>query len=670
MGGMWSGRTIATLAALLAGCAALVADESLERQVNAVLERRGLGSDALGVIDNLVRNGPPAPHAAPPLVLELLARPLAAADVESLFQRLVPAVFAPPRVSAGPRSFDELLRAYLKELAEAQGLLRAAVSPFDDSRLLEELASGLPSSARLLEIELDAMKLERANRLFLEATARFAQGFAAADVPAEGRRIETDSVTIVVGTRGNDVHRLAPARGGRVSVIIDPGGDDQYVGSDLALNGFSAIVDFSGNDRYVMEGPGLGAAIAGAALLVDLAGDDSYQAKFFAQGAAAFGIGALVDFGGNDRYRVEAFGQGLGLGGGIGVLWDGGGDDRYIAGAVPDPYNRAGGLSFAQGVALGYRGRLGGGIGILRDDGGDDTYEAQMFAQGVGYYYALGVLWDRGGRDTYRAVQYAQGNGVHQAVGVLRDEAGDDRYEMSAIYGQGMGLDVAVGLLVDDAGHDAYRARAVAQGAATANGFGLLADSGGDDRFEIGPSPHAWGHAEWMRGLPSVGVLLHGRGAQFVRDGKAARPSELPVTVMPATPLECPAQDAGDALLCRLDQAADVEAVWRELQALLSEDPATPLAGSIAIGLARRPPPRALGDDIAARLAQRESCNVRALALRGWPTLAAAQAGARSSCYRLQSAARAALARLGAPLPADAALPTFLRALPPQDDTF
>ena len=668
---MWSGRTIAALATLLGACAPLpTQQQTLERSVTEVLERRGLGRDALGVIDNLMRHGPTAPRATAPLVLELLARPLAAAEAESLFMRAVPAVLTPPQLSSGPRTLDELLRAYLKELAEAQRLLRAAVSPFDDSLLLEELASGLPSSARLLQIELDPIKLERANLLFLEATARFAQGIAAVDVPARGLRIESELATIVIGTRGNDVHRLTPARHGRASVIVDPGGDDQYLGSDLALNGFSAIVDFSGNDRYAMEGPGLGAAIAGAAVLVDLAGDDSYQAKFFAQGAAAFGVGALVDFAGDDRYRVEAWGQGFGLGGGLGLLWDGGGDDRYSAGAVPDPYHRAGGISGAQGAAFGYRGRLAGGIGILRDDAGDDTYEAEMFAQGLGYYYAIGVLWDRGGRDTYRAVQYAQGNGVHQAVGVLRDEAGDDRYEMSAIYGQGMGLDVAVGLLVDDAGNDAYRARAVAQGAATANGFGLLADRAGADRFEVGPSPHAWGHAEWMRGLPSVGVLLHGRGAQFVRDGKAARPGELPVTVQPPTALACPAQDAGDALLCRLDQAADVDAVWRELQTLLAEDPATPLAGSIAVGLARRPPPRAIGDEIAARLAQRESCNVRALALRGWPTLPAAQAGVRSPCYRLQAAARAALARLGAPLPADAALPTFLRALPPQDDTF
>src|SRR5687768_14600366 len=195
---MWSGRTIAALATLLGACASLsTQQQTLERRVAEVLERRGLGSDALGVIDNLVRNGPPAPHATPPLVLELLARPLAAADAESLFARTVPAVFSPPRLSAGPQTLDELLRTYLKELAEAQRLLRTAVSPFDDAPLLEELAAGLPSSARLLQIELHPVMLERANLRFLEATARFAHGVAGVEVPAQGLRVQSELVTIV-----------------------------------------------------------------------------------------------------------------------------------------------------------------------------------------------------------------------------------------------------------------------------------------------------------------------------------------------------------------------------------------------------------------------------------------------------------------------------------------
>jgi len=94
----------------------------------------------------------------------------------------------------------------------------------------------------------------------------------------------------------------------------------------------------------------------------------------------------------------------------------------------------------------------------------------------------------------------------------------------------------------------------------------------------------------------------------------------------------------------------------------------TPLAGHVAIALARRPPSNA--DEIAARLARRESCNVRALALRARPTLAAAGEGIHSKCYRLQAAAHAAFSRLGMAPPTDARLPSFLRSLPPQEDTF
>jgi len=687
---MWSRRTIAAAAAsvatLVAGCAALPAlDQSIEKRVTAILDRRGLGSDALLVIDNLLRHGPPPPPATPPLVLELLARPLAAVDAARIFHEVVP----PPLISLeraqSQRSLEHLLQTYLAELAEAQRMLRSATRPFDDETLLRELSAGLPSSTQLLAVvdAVDAAQLARANLLFIEATARFASHIR--DLPIEPQTFESAIGTVVIGTRGNDrhepgaaliidpggddVYERAPARNGAVSVIVDLGGNDEYRGADVALRALSAIVDLAGDDRYALEGSGLAAAIAGASLVIDFSGNDIYEAKFFAQGAAALGIGALLDLGGDDRYRVEAWGQGFGIAGGTGLLWDGGGNDRYTAGGVPDPFGRGGGLSGAQGASFGARGRLGGGVGILRDDSGDDIYEAQMFAQGSGYYYGLGMLWERGGADRYQAYRYAQGNAAHQAVGALRDEAGDDRYAADW-YAQGMGLDVAVGVLVDAAGSDAYRAPGGAQGSATANGFGLLATASAA-QFHIGTETLAWGRAEWLRGLPSVGVLLHGNSAQFTRAGEVVRmpPDNPPVLVQPSTPETCPSSDPGEALLCRVRDAAENEVgvLWADLASLLNEDPKTPLAGWIALALAKRPPANA--DEIAALLAKRESCNVRALALRAWPTLPAAEEGLRAGCWRLQAAARAAFVRLGAPPPADAALPSFLRAIPPQEDT-
>jgi hypothetical protein len=134
----------------------------------------------------------------------------------------------------------------------------------------------------------------------------------------------------------------------------------------------------------------------------------------------------------------------------------------------------------------------------------------------------------------------------------------------------------------------------------------------------------------------------------------------------------CPSTESGEMLLCRLRDASamEVKALWREMQEALVADPSTPLAGFIAIALGRRAPPPSQADAIAALLARHGSCHVKALALRGWPTLPAAQAGLSSSCWRLQAAARAAFARLGAPLPGDAPLPSFLRTIAPQEDTF
>lgn len=681
MGRMWSRWTIA--AALAAGCAGVpVQEPNLEGRVAALLEKRGLGPEALLVVDNVLRHGPPHPPAAPRLVLELLGRPLGAAEAARIFRDSVPpslAALEPPKPAD---SFDRSLRTYLAELAEAQRVLRSALRAFDDEPLLRELAAGLPSSAQLLALNesVDAAALERASRLFVDATARFAQQLHA--VP-EAKTFQSAIGLIVIGTRGNDhhasgaaliidpggddVYERAPARNGAVSVVVDFGGNDEYRGSDVAVRAFSAIVDLAGDDRYAMEN-GLGAALAGASLVIDFAGADTYSARFFAQGAAALGIGALLDLGGDDRYRVEAWGQGFGIAGGVGLLWDRGGHDRYLAGGVPDPFGRGAGLSGAQGASLGPRGRLAGGTGILRDDAGDDAYEAQMFAQGSGYYYGLGLLWDRGGADRYQAYRYAQGNAAHQAVGVLRDESGDDRYAADW-YAQGMGLDVAVGVLIDAAGDDAYIARGGSQGTATANGFGLLADHGAA-RFEVATDEYSWGRAEWLRGLPSVGVLLHGAAASFTVDGKSAAPPPelLPVKVQARAAETCPSSDPGEALVCRVRAAQDPERVWRELTEALKEDPENSLAGWIALALEKRPPANA--GEVAALLAKRDSCNVRALALRAWPTPEAAQEGIRSGCYRLQAAARAAFVRLGLRSPPDARLPTFLREIPPQEDTY
>ncbi len=544
-------RAAAAIAGVLAAsCATAPVHDAapvdpLRARVEAIFEHRDLGADALSVIDNVIRHATAPPPSAPPIVRELLAGPLAAADAQTLFYRTVPgtlrrlvdelatAARSEDVPGAGPVSLRELVDAYVGQLAGAQRMLRLAArgAPVDGQALILHLRDNLPSSGRLGAVAagFDQSALDGATWMFLNSTARFIRALRAAggrlQFPEGAVRFESAIGTVVIGTRGDDVHDpeaavivdpggndqylRAPATGGAISVIVDLGGDDRYQGSDVVVHGLSAIVDFSGNDIYAMAGPGLGAAIAGAAVVADFSGDDSYSAELFGEGAAAYGLGAIVDLAGNDAYRLRAGGQGLGLAGGVGLLWDRGGNDTYTAAGLDDIYGRGGALSWAQGAAFGSRTSLGGGVGILRDEAGDDQYQAQMYAQGAGYYYGLGLLWDGGGSDRYRATRYAQGGGVHEAVGVLRDESGDDHYELAFGVGQGMGLDLAVGLLFDGAGNDRYRAPLLAQGAATANGLGILVDGGGTDHWHVDDTGGTWGRAEWARGLPTLGVLVY-----------------------------------------------------------------------------------------------------------------------------------------------------------------
>ncbi len=512
------------------------AADALAARVNQSLERRGLGADALQVIDNLVRHEGPPPAAAPPLVRELLKQPLLAVDAAALFKRNVPEAVTRLVDAAAmqPQNLDtvdivDLLTPYWNTLADAQHTLRAAApGGIAAPAVIGSLNGRAPPAATLLGVmqAVDAQRLARANAQFIDATARFIAALRAAGhvrFPQAVTRLQSPIGVVVIGTAGDDVHAADAAliidpggndrytraliSGGGVSVIIDLGGDDRYEGTDLVVHGFSAIVDFAGNDRYVTAESGQGAAIAGVSLILDMAGDDGYEAGYFAQGAAAFGLGAVIDLAGNDRYQIRTSGQGYGMAGGVGLLWDRAGNDSYTAGGLPDAYERGGGISFAQGAAYGYRTSLGGGIGILRDDAGDDHYTAEMFAQGVGYYYGVGLLWDRGGNDKYQAVRYAQGNGVHEAVGVLHDESGNDEYRASFGVAQGMGLDLAVGVLYDGAGDDRYRGGTLVQGAATSNGIGVLMDGGGTDQWHADVAT-GWGSADWARGMPTLGLLL------------------------------------------------------------------------------------------------------------------------------------------------------------------
>jgi hypothetical protein len=675
-------KHLLALACYLAAAVAQAQEGWLAERLQAALERRGPGVQALGVIDNLLAHEAAPPRAAPPVVRELLARPAAAADAAALFARFVPEVLFPFATQAsGEESFEKSLSTYIAQLAEAQRLLRAATGEVSAGGILAQLRDGFLTSTSL-SMQADAAEIEQANTLFIQATARFAAALRSVRIPAPAR-FDSPIGAIVIGSRGDDVHTPGAALivepGGNdlytrapaadaVSLIFDLGGNDRYGGADIALRGFSALIDYDGDDRYAMDGAGLGAAIAGASLLVDFSGNDLYEARIFGLGAAAFGLGALIDEAGDDRYRVHAWGQGFALAGGVGVLWDHAGNDHYAAAGLADPHQRGGALSGVQGSSFGYRTPLGGGTGILRDGAGNDTYEAGMFAQGTAYYYGLAILWDEGGDDVYKAVRYAQGNGVHEAVGVLRDDAGNDRYELSVGVGQGMGLDLALGVLVDAAGDDHYKAPVLAQGSATANGIGILAERGGSDRFQL----DVRAAAEWSRGLPSLGVLLHPTDRETTSAPVHERPEELRCPA--AAALQKSLAERFEETMARLnledfDQtllyAGALRCAMREADLayeagkLLAAQPPPQIAIAIARGLYERPAADTQMLVMQRALARHPSCAVRAAAVTLWPDERAARAALRSTCWRLQAAAVEALRKLGVESETTA-LPSFL----------
>jgi hypothetical protein len=352
----------------------------------------------------------------------------------------------------------------------------------------------------------------------------------------------------------------------------------------------------------------------------------------------------------------------------------------------------------------------GGGVGMLRDDAGDDAYQAQMYAQGAAYYYGLGLLWDRGGHDRYEAARYAQGAGVHQAVGVLRDDTGNDTYTLSIGVGQGLGLDLAVGALVDLDGDDRYDAPTLAQGAATANGVGIVADRAGRNAWRL-EHPPGHGEAEWSRGLPSLGIVIgdaprRASGAADEAEGSAPCPPEPahpaaaggslaealqafgPALIrdrvdpgryaflmgeLRARPQAALAALAGEdfdtlwplatALRCALAGADPAQAahLWEAFERMLAADPGNRFAGFIAFALGGRAAPEAQQRRLLAQLAAHPSCAVRTAALRLDGSASAAQSALRSTCWQLQARALRILEARGVAPASLRAVPPFLR---------
>ncbi len=345
-------------------------------------------------------------------------------------------------------------------------------------------------------------------------------------IASAGDDAYSDRALLILAPRGNNRYQGGAGvanglSGPRLAAVIDLGGDDRYLGEGLlgpgsALFGVSVVLDVEGDDNWRARYAGQGAGVFGAAWVEDRAGDDAYTARALAQGAAVAGLAVLRDGAGSDRYSVGLQGQGYGSLPGFALLLDDAGEDTYTAGGREHDYERNDDrfVSQAQGASFGARPQAGGGVAALVDRAGNDVYIADVYGQGVGYYYSAGLLLDGAGHDRYTVHQYGQGAGIHLALGLLADFAGDDHYVGDTLV-QGCAHDFAVGGLLDRAGRDTYTASRDAQGHGMNLALGWLVDGGGDDVYSARDpvTSQGAGNEGLPRDVGSLGLLIDLGGA-------------------------------------------------------------------------------------------------------------------------------------------------------------
>ena len=363
-------------------------------------------------------------------------------------------------------------------------------------------------------------------------------GWIVVDTTGRDNRHQLKDALLVLDVGGDDDYEfLAPGDTHTISVLLDHRGNDRYAtaapGADPsgATLGYGILWDTEGDDRYLGTEQAQASALFGAALLVDGGGSNHFAATGRSQAHAIGGLAVLASAGGDDTFTAQTYSQASGGPQGVAVLVDAGGNDRYTLGNVPlvrpSPQLPDRNTSMGQGAGYGIRGvfldgrSTSGGIGMLLDLAGDDRYEAQVFAQGVGYYEGLGMLLDDAGDDRFESAWYAMGAGVHYAAGILLDRgAGSDVYRSTHEMSLGSGNDLSVGVFVDEGGDDDYAVGQLSLGVAHANSTALFVDGAGNDRYSVA-SPtcralgasyqHAWGNPR--EALPNLGLFMDLGGA-------------------------------------------------------------------------------------------------------------------------------------------------------------
>ncbi|MCC6477000.1 HEAT repeat domain-containing protein [bacterium] len=356
-------------------------------------------------------------------------------------------------------------------------------------------------------------------------------------IGGKGPNRYTEEFALILDLGGNDRYdaRCASAVAGlrkSLGVVIDYDGndiyaDDGFLTQGCAIMGLAALIDLKGDDTYRGGCFSQSAAFCGVSWLYDGGGDDLYTAGWFSQGAAVCGAAFVSDCEGRDFFDDSGFGQAFASTFGFASLCEGEGNDVYRSGGLVrhEPLRPEDFRSLSQGFATGARPRGAGGIAVLRDISGNDFYDAEIYAQGVGYWYSLGALIDEAGNDSYSATQYSQGAGIHLACGVLEETSGDDRYAARFGPSQGAAHDLSVGILHDGYGDDQYAASG-GQGMAITNSAAIFLDDAGNDLYSVSEPSVSHGGARPAREFGNLALFVDSEGHD-VYTGTQGRDSAL-----------------------------------------------------------------------------------------------------------------------------------------------
>jgi HEAT repeat protein len=422
--------------------------------------------------------------------------------------------------SDGESSLVEMRKAELYGIERSKQFFNVDAANLDYARLLNPgvaLFVTALESAQAMQRGLGDLKDSVKTRIWDTPMGKVAIG-------GPGQDIYDGEFFCIVDVGGNDIYRAKSRTKGMAvehgtSLIVDFDGDDTYIGGDFAfggtLFGASTLIDMKGNDNYTASDFSLGTGYFGTGILYDKEGSDRYSGGTCVEGAGLFGIGLLIDRSGNDAYMAHLESQGFGYVRGLGAIIEQGGNDSYIASSPYTDYLRYDDHfeTFCQGASLGARPVASAGIGIIADSAGSDTYYADIFGQGVSYWFGLGALVDRRGNDAYTAFQYAQGSGVHLAFGVLHDMAGSDNYVSHGV-SQGCGHDIGFGGLFDDNGADNYVVESLSLGGGNADAVSLFVDGGGRDGY-IARELNTLGYSDLRRSYGMIGIFLDLDGKDF-----------------------------------------------------------------------------------------------------------------------------------------------------------